>query len=118
MVSPIGSQIFGKHTSHLENLSASRVSKSTFHTENPEILGTKSQNLITWETWHPGLVYSWPYNSGKPFCGHYQEANHYTLQLQQITLLFHKYFNVCHQKHEHITVCLEHNSASADTFDV
>jgi hypothetical protein len=44
MASPTDAQIFGKHRSYLEILSASRVSKSIFHTENPEILGTKLQN--------------------------------------------------------------------------
>jgi hypothetical protein len=32
-----------------------------------------------------------------------------------ITLLFHRYFNVYHNKHEHITVCLKHKRACADT---
>jgi len=35
-----------------------------------------------------------------------------------VMLLFQKYLNVCHEKHKHVTVCLEHNSACADTLDV
>jgi len=35
-----------------------------------------------------------------------------------ITLLFHKYFNVCHKKHEHVTVCLECDSACPDALYV
>jgi hypothetical protein len=79
MASPTGPKKKKKHRSYLEILSASRVSKSIFRTENPEILGTKLQKLVTWKTWHPGLAYSQPYSTGKPFFGHYQEASGYIL---------------------------------------
>ena len=97
MDSPTGPQIFEKYWSLLEIPSASRVSRSTFHTENPLILGTKVQNLITWETWHQELVYAQPYSNGNPFFWALSRGQRLHTAIT-ITVLFHKYFNVCHKK--------------------
>jgi len=45
-----GAQIFHKFGSHLKILGARRVTWSKFQTEEPQILGAPTQNLVTTET--------------------------------------------------------------------
>jgi hypothetical protein len=51
-------QIFQKCRSHLKILGASRMTRSKFHTEDPQILGVTVENLVTRATWCTELVYS------------------------------------------------------------
>ena len=48
---PGGAQSFQKSRSHLKVFGARRVTLSMFHSEDPQILGTTSQNLVTQLPW-------------------------------------------------------------------
>ena len=52
-----GAKLFQKSRSHLKILGARRVTRSEFHTEDSQILGTIIQDLVTSATWHPGFVH-------------------------------------------------------------
>jgi len=51
-------QIFQKPTSHLKIPGTRRLTCGEFQTENPQILGTTLQNLVTWAMWCLGSVNS------------------------------------------------------------
>ena len=48
-----GTQNFHKSTGHLQIVGAIRVTRSKFHTENPQMLGVTVQNLVARATWRP-----------------------------------------------------------------
>jgi hypothetical protein len=56
IVTKRGEQIFQKSRSYLKILDARRVTWSTLHTEDPQVLGTTIRNLFAITTWRPGLV--------------------------------------------------------------
>jgi len=49
-------QIFDKSTSRVKTLGAVVETRSMFHTENPQILSAKIQNLVATATWPSGYV--------------------------------------------------------------
>jgi len=50
-------QVFQKSRSYFRILGTRRVIFSKFLSEDPQVLGTTIQNLITCMTWHPGFVH-------------------------------------------------------------
>jgi fructose-1-phosphate kinase PfkB-like protein len=54
-----GTKIFQKTRSHLKIPGARRVTQSKFHTEGPQILGAKVQNLVARTNWHTEIVHPW-----------------------------------------------------------
>ena len=51
-------KIFQKSRNRLKIPGARRMTKSKFHSEEPQILGTTMQNLVTTVTWHPAIVHA------------------------------------------------------------
>jgi len=43
--------------SHLKTLGARRVTCSKFHTENPQILSTSADKLVSMAIWYPGFMH-------------------------------------------------------------
>jgi hypothetical protein len=53
--------------SHLKILAARRVTWSTFHSEDPQILGVTEQTLVARATWRHGYIYPCPVMSFRRF---------------------------------------------------
>jgi hypothetical protein len=53
-----------KSRSHLKILGATRVTRSKFHIEEPQISGATGQNLLATATWRPGFEHT----SGSALC--------------------------------------------------
>ena len=54
-----GAHIFQESGNHFRISDSRRVTWSTFHGENPKILGTAIKNIFATVTWHPVFVYLW-----------------------------------------------------------
>jgi hypothetical protein len=50
-------KLFQKSRNHLKILGGRRLTRSKFHTEDSQILGTIIQDLVTTATWHPAFVH-------------------------------------------------------------
>ena len=53
----MGAQIFHKSRSHLRILGTGRVTRSKFHTDDPQILGATVQNPVARSNWHLGFLH-------------------------------------------------------------
>jgi hypothetical protein len=54
-----GSQVLQNYTSHHKVLGAMQVTLTSFHSQDPQILGTTIQSVVTQVTLHPGFVHPW-----------------------------------------------------------
>jgi hypothetical protein len=52
-----GAQVFQKSRSYFKIMGTIRVTFCKFHTEDPQVLGTTIQNLVTRMTWHSVFVH-------------------------------------------------------------
>jgi hypothetical protein len=53
----MGTKVFQKFWKPRQYSGALRVTRSKFHTEDPQILGATVQNLVALVTWRPAVMY-------------------------------------------------------------
>ena len=74
-----GPQIFQKSRRHFKIIDVRKVQENSICTEDPQILGAKVQNLVTWDIHNPGDVeYTFSQNN---LLSHYNKHRFITYML-------------------------------------